>query len=237
MEKTRNRIVVQKKQGNHWRFHFILGIVFGLTVGSVRSHAATLVSNLSESVFGSQTVFSAQWIATAFTTGSNAGGYSLESIAAKFALATGTPSNFSMLLAQEDSGNPGATIETLTGSQPTTGGNKTFTSTGTNLDADTKYWVILSSTDSAPDTFHARTTTVDNQTSSDGWVIGNTGRKSTDSGVSWSNLSGGLTGFLRVNATPVPEPHEYALLMGLSLVSLAIVRLSNSRNDSKSHGS
>ena len=43
-------------------------------------------------------------------------------------------------------------------------------------------WAVLSSTDSFTDTFHMRTTQSDSETSSDGWKIGNTGRKSTNSG-------------------------------------------------------
>ena len=82
-----------------------------------------------------------------FTTGVNAGGYTLNSVVLNMDAAVGTPGTLAVTLRTTSSDNPSTTQATLaleSGSDPLTAGQATYTcSSGCALDANTKYHIVL----------------------------------------------------------------------------------------------
>ena len=115
------------------------------------ARADVLVSNLEQSTSGFlQITFFA--VAQGFTTGSNSAGYILTSVEAGFGLVSGMVSvdNLTVVLRPESSGAPGTDGVTLI-NPPSLSAHSAATFTapaGTTLSASTKYYVVLSYTDS-----------------------------------------------------------------------------------------
>ena len=116
----------------------------------------------------------------AFTTGSNAGGYTLSSIAGSFSAGIGDP-GFQVKLHEVSGSTPGTEITTATfsGSNPTTNGEHAFTCSGTGcaLDASTTYFVTFSAPSATgSNRYLLNGTTSDSETltpASNGWSIAN----------------------------------------------------------------
>ena len=115
------------------------------------ARADVLVSNLEQSTSGFlQITFFA--VAQGFTTGSNSAGYILTSVEVGFGLVSGMVSvdNLTVVLRPESSGAPGTDGVTLI-NPPSLSAHSAATFTapaGTTLSASTKYYVVLSYTDS-----------------------------------------------------------------------------------------
>ena len=181
--------------------------------------SAQIVSNLGEVLSTIFNVSNTFVISNAFTTGSNVGGYTLDSATVNLFNISGSPGDLVVGIHSASGSDPGGLLEDLAGADPGAGGNHTFTSTGLTLDADTTYFIQLSSPSSVPGNSYLWSfTSSDNETSSDGWAIADVGRISNDSGGTWSNAGGSSSGRFSIQATPVPEPHEYAMFVGLGLV-------------------
>ncbi len=195
------------------------------------SVSAQIVSNLAESADSfthAGNVFSGFNIdfgnASTFTTGSNSGGYTLTSATISFNDTEGSPANIQVTVNSDSGGDPGASLGTLAGANPTTAANYTFTNAGISLSANTTYFLTLLASGSptgSSNRYNAVTTFSDNETTSDGWSIGDGGRSTSDGGANWGV---GLTMKFSVTATPVPEPHEYAMFVGLGLVGFVVAR-------------
>ena len=142
------------------------------------------VSNLTETNAGVLTIGVSGGIkyqaGQAFTTGSNAGGYTLSSISGSFSAGIGDP-GFQMKLHAASGSTPGAEITTATfsGSNPTSDGEHTFTCSGTGcaLDASTTYFVVFSApTATSPYRYLLKGTLSDTETltpTGNGWSIAN----------------------------------------------------------------
>jgi hypothetical protein len=110
----------------------------------------TYLSNLGQASAGSLAVGSDSWLAAPFETGTNAGGYALNSIQLAMADASGVPSNFAIMLYGDGhypGGNPpiGSSLGTLDGSlNPASSGIYTFTSISSiTLSANSYYFIVL----------------------------------------------------------------------------------------------
>ena len=193
--------------------------------------SAQIVSNLAQStvdnwiagnVFGTE-----GGLATAFTTGSNAGGYSLTSATiVAHENQSGSPANIQVTVNSDSSGNPGASLGALTGANPSTIGNHTYTNDGILLAANTTYLLTLlapGSPGGGANFYSIATTNSDTETTSDVWSIADSGLSTFNGGTSW-NVSGSTSLKFSLTATPVPEPHEYALMVGLGLVGFVFLR-------------
>ncbi len=171
------------------------------------------MSNLGETGSGTQAVGSQggakPTVAQAFTTGSKSGGYTLHSVTARFGNDAGSPGNLTVAIHAADannSANPAATAIanlTLTGSNPATAGDYSYTCSGTcTLSASATYFVVISvSNASGWNYYRARLTPSDNEATSpsnNGWSIANEGRVNT--GNYWGGLSGRSL-WLQVTAT------------------------------------
>ena len=189
--------------------------------------SAQLVSNLGEATGGFPSVGNSSnldtWQATPFTTGANASGYTLTSATASWFGLVGSPANVVIGIYSDSSAEPGTLLETLSGANPSGIEELTYTSGGLALTAGTTYHIVANATGSPLNGLYRFASTVsNNETSSDAWTIGDSGLNSTDGGTSWSSGSSSLK--FSIQATPVPEPHEYAMVVGLSLVGLVVVR-------------
>ena len=187
------------------------------------SLSAQIVSNLGQTDDTVLFIRQNLWRGTQITTGSNAGGYTLVSMTGAFNAQIGTPSGFQTSVYSDDSTSPGTLLETLSGSDPTTAGNHTYTSTGLSLDANTSYWLVFTEA-SGDGFFNFDATTSDAETSSDGWSIGDFSGFSGDQGANWNANADTKVMLFSVQATPVPEPHEYAMFVGLGLLGFVAVR-------------
>ena len=150
-----------------------------LACAAAPATAEVLVSNINQSDTGGSGISAFQQ-AQGFTTGSNSGGYTIESVEVKF---NAQPSDVTVRLA---TGLPSSTtvVATLTSPASLSVGNNTFTAPdNTTLSAGTTYFVVVSGT-----TGTISTTTSDNEDAgaAAGWSIGNDGHFRSGNSGSWS---------------------------------------------------
>lgn len=162
------------------------------------------------------------WWAVSFETGTTTAGYDLNSIQLRIAGITGTPTGFDVSLYNDNGGEPGSSLQLLSGPLPTSGGIYTFGASAMNLSPSTTYWVVAST----PDLTSSGNTVYwaidpDSYTSTDGWSMPTTssGDSSGDGGTSWADHTGGSPLTLAVDATAVPEPDS------LRLVAVALIAI------------
>ncbi len=167
------------------------------------------VSNLGETTPGWQLV-GQDWSenqkrASGFTTGSNTGGYTLNSVTVRIVSVLGSPTGYTVAVHANSSGSPAATATyTLTGDAPTGAGDYTYTCSGScDLSASTRYFLVLSGTGDGQgrDVYENRTTGSDAETnvpSNSGWSIDNLLQKKTDNDP-WT--SEGVTNVLKFKVT------------------------------------
>ena len=179
-------------------------------------------SNLGQTSSGSLAVGSDSWLAALFITGTNSGGYTLDSIQLGMANASGNPGNFAVML--YGNGNyPGAidigtNLGTLNGSlNPVSSGIFTYT-TASNLILSpmTEYFIVLTAaTVVANGAYNWSYVSTDFYSPIDGWSsrgVFETVLTSSD-GLSWSpNLSSGHYAQFAINATAIPEPGVIGVL-------------------------
>lgn len=197
------RIVETTMKKTH-TLRLILSLTATLLAFGNFSYAATETSNLGETGSASQNFSSTFQLASSFTTDNSA--YSLNSLTLSLDSPLANNVTVTLRLFADASGAPsGSALETLAPQTFSSGGNKTFNSTGLALAPDTTYWLTVSGTGSIPVWFETASTA---QTGN--WSIGDNGLQSTDSGNSWSSSAN--IGKFSVDASPVPEPAPIALL-------------------------
>jgi hypothetical protein len=190
----------------------------------------TYLSNLGQPSASADAVGSDSWLATAFVTGNNAVGYSLNSIQLAMTDLSGNPTNFTVMLysaIQAGDFSPGGNLGTLNGSlNPATGGIYIYTPISSlTLSSSTAYFIVLtagtaisngaynwSNTGTFPITYNP----------SDGWQapVGLTHGDNYESsnGSSW-NVLGAFPQYA-ITATAVPEPSALGLLVLCGLLFL-----------------
>ena len=174
-------------------------------IAAVSFSTSASVSNLSEAsdTIGSA-VHSTQFVASGFTTGDNAGGYNLLSVTAKFRNAVRNPTSFVAEVRLEGAGgNPSDNVlYTLSGSDPTTAGDHTFTCSGScPLSASTPYFLVMKGGSFLSGNHIWDTTASNTQTNAPtdfGWSIADEGR--TYSSNNWTT-DNSWVGMFKVNAT------------------------------------
>lgn len=178
------------------------------------------VSNLAQPTAGSTAVGSDSWLGVEFTTGTNVGGYSLDSVQLFMASATGSPSDFTVYLYSFDRAHlrPGINLGVLAGADPTTDGIFLYTASGITLASSTGYVVVLTSgSPVATGSYLWNLAATTSYTSSDGWGIGSGIMQSGD-GLNWS-FARPFPFQFGVNASAIPEPTQMLLaLLGLALL-------------------
>ena len=149
--------------------------------------------------------------ANAFTTGSEAAGYTLDEVTFEFGATTGSPTQVHAKIYADASGLPGTLVKNLGSKSAIAVGNQTWSCTGSNctLAADTTYHVALEADASGTAAGHYydwKVTSASNQTNAPagaGWTIADYGAYKINQG-SWIAY-GDEPGKFRVAATANPS--------------------------------
>ena len=174
------------------------------------------LSNVDQPSAGSFAVGSDSWLAAGFATGTNASGYTLDSIQLRMADASGTPSGFTVMLytMAVNAGLPGHSLATLDSSlSPITGGIFSYTPTSSlTLFPRTHYFIVLTAgTAIANGAYDWSNVDPNSYNPSGGWVGFGGGVLTSSDGSFWSSISGNSAQFA-INATAIPEPGVLGLL-------------------------
>jgi hypothetical protein len=176
-------------------------------------------SNLGQTSSGSASVGSDSWLAGSFETGTNADGYLLDSVELALADASGSPSNFTVMVYNLRSiagVTPGSSLGTLNGSlDPVTAGVYTYSpASSLTLLPNTMYFIVTTAgTAVANGAYEWSFTSTAINGGSGGWV-GTANLQSSSTGVFpyWQQLPGEYAQFA-IYATPIPEPSTLGLLV------------------------
>ena len=172
MEKasTVSRVVVS----GLWVFAVVVAFMLtmeGITPAGAQSSATARVSTLDEASAGPFSIRGGQQYAQSFCTGDSDVTFS------KVRLATRTSGELdpTLTIRADTSGSPGATIDTLI--NPATSDNdistnEDFTSSGVELDANTRYWLVISSGQRSPSLNVDLTRSKVESSAEAGWSIG-----------------------------------------------------------------
>jgi hypothetical protein len=199
----------------------IIALLVGLSASQLAQAQGTLYfSTLGLTSSGSAHVGSDSWLAADFDTGTNAGGYLLNSVQLALGDASGNPHSLTAMI-YADSNIPvgdylGHNMGTLSGSlDPVTAGIYTFSPvTSLTLLPRTEYFLVLTAgTAVTAGSYEWDYSTTFNPSRAGGWGGGNWLLVSED-GVYESSLLRGQYAQFAVSATdlPVPEPSTIALL-------------------------
>jgi hypothetical protein len=177
----------------------------------------TYLSNLGQPSAGSLAVGSNSWYATVLFTGTNVGGYSLDSVQLGMADASGNPTGFAAMIysgVTEHGGfYPGTDLDTLDGSlNPTAAGIYTYTpASSLSLSPGTGYFLVLNAGAAVADgAYDWNYVGAPDYNQNGGWQTFSTVFKSSD-GSSWTFSSSSDAQFA-INATALPEPGVLSLL-------------------------
>jgi hypothetical protein len=211
-----------------------IALVVGLSGPQLVEAQGTLcLSSLGLTSAGTASVASNSWLGVDFQTGTNAGGYLLNSVQLSLGDASGNPSGFTAMIYAGGNypagGDLGSNICTLSGSlEPVTAGIYTYSPASTLILSPREFYfvVLTASTPVADGVFAWSVTSTFAPTVSGGWY-GDNGCFASSDGLYWNG--GGLPhqyAQFAIYATdlPVPEPSTFALLAlgGLWLARLKL---------------
>jgi hypothetical protein len=206
----------------------IVVLVFGLLAPQIIEAQGTItyLSNLNQPSASSHAVGSDSWQASSFGTGTDASGYTLDSIQLGMKNASGNPSSFTVMLysAIFNGANysPGSSLESLNGSlNPATGGIYTYTpASNLTLSPSTAYFVVLTAGTVIANGAY-EWSVGGNYNPSGGWqaplAVGAVDIYQSSDGSNWSFIGGSPQ--FAINASAVPEPSS-EILLGLGGVFL-----------------
>jgi hypothetical protein len=232
LEASSNNNTVIKQKGLYMRKTIISGIiasVFGLLAPQIiQAQGTTYLSNLEQSSAGSFAAGSDSWLAVTFETGTNAGGYVINSIQLAMSNASGNPSGFQVMVyaGAGGGGTPGTLLGTLNGSlDPVTAGIYTYTPAATlTLPIRGLYDIVLTAgTAIGNGAYEWSGAGMNSYNPSGGWssLIGPAGFWTSSNGslLSWIHNGSAFPQFA-IDATAVPEPGVFSLfaLCGFFLV-------------------
>ena len=180
-----------------------------------QAQSTLYISSLAQTSSGSSSVGNDSWLAADFLTGTNVGGYSLNSFQLALTDASGNPSGFTAMLYSEGSVGaplPGSSLGTLNGSlNPVAGGIYTF-SPASNLALlpRTMYFIVLTAgTAVANGAYEWSFTSTYAPTLSGGWH-GDDAFLSSSDGLHW-HFNSAYAQF-GIYGSAVPEPSTLGLL-------------------------
>jgi hypothetical protein len=183
-----------------------------------RAQGTTYLSNVSQPSAGSLAVGSDSWLAILFLSGTNASGYTVNSIQLTLTDATGNPSDFTVML-WDDSLSSASSLGTFSGpTDPTAAGIYTYTAPANLILSERNLYfiVVTSGTAVANGAYDWSVAGSGSYDQNGGWFPGFTGEgqvsTSTD-GSSWNSIAGENVLQFAINATPIPEPSPSVLIL------------------------
>jgi hypothetical protein len=193
----------------------------------VPARAEVVLSNLTETIDGADSVYRGTLRAQSFVTNDQA--WTLTSATLSLGSPTNTSGNLFVNLYSNATNSPGSSLGTLSGpDNPAAAGQYTYTSNGISLDPSTTYWLVAGV--SSGSGFYGWRYT--GPTTSTGvWSIPsiNTYARSTDAGSTWGS-SDGYPYLFSIEATAtapssVPEidPNSLGSVLALVLGSLGLL--------------
>jgi len=198
----------------------VIAVVVGLSGPQLAEAQGTLyMSSLGLTSVGSASVASNSWVAVDFATGTNAGGYLLNSVQLALGDASGNPSGFTAIIYGNGNypagANLGSNICTLSGSlEPVSAGIYTYSPTSILRLSPLEYYfvVLTAATPVADGVFAWSVTSTFPPTLSGGWYGDNVTPSSSD-GLHWNGGVPRQYAQFAIYATdlPVPEPSELGL--------------------------
>jgi hypothetical protein len=192
----------------------IVTVIGLLSLRTTQAQGVLYVSNLGQSMAGSEVIGSNSWAAQTFETGPSAGGYVLSSVQLLMNAPEGTPSGFSVSIysktgdphnEEEPGDSPQASLGSFTGPEPTTAGIFTYTNPGIVLMPSSFYYVVVTAaTSTSGGSFAWRGTS--GLTQSNGFTIQDECFNSTN-GSAWTWTPRKITFQLGLYAGAVPPPN------------------------------
>jgi len=211
------------KDHNMKTFLSIIILVAAIAPEMIWAQGVTYVSNLGAVSNGSQPIGSNSWFAAPFRTGTNGGGYQINSIHLLMDQPSGNPGGFSLSLYDLSGNVPGNSVGMLAGLEPASPGVFTFSSLGIVLPPSGYYFIVATAdrtvsegaymwkTESGAGTFY-----------NSGWILG-AGLYSSNDGFDWTINRVSVFQFA-INATAVPEPSSLLLFFGGLLFGANLLR-------------
>jgi hypothetical protein len=203
----------------------ILALALALSLPQAAQAQGTVyVSSLGLPSAGSGSAGSDSWLAADFETGTNAGGYLLNSVQLALTNASGNPSGFTAMIYNVNpniiaGAAPGSSLGTLNGSlDPVASGIYTYIpASSLTLSPTTEYFIVLTAgTGVADGAYEWSYTSTHAPTLSGGWYGDHILLSSSD-GLRWGPGPGYAQ--FAISATAVPEPSTLGLLaLGGSLL-------------------
>lgn len=190
-------------------------VVVSLTQQTAHAQGIVYLSNLGQAPAGNVAVGSDYWLATAFGTGTNTGGYSLDSVQLGMADASGNPSGFTAMIYNaviSTGALPGSSLAALNGSaNPSTADVYIYTPVSAfTLSPSTTYFLVLTSGTTVANGACEWSFANSFNNGIGGWGAAYSILNSTD-GLHW-NLAHSGAAQLAITAEAIPEPSVLGLL-------------------------
>jgi hypothetical protein len=196
----------------------IMSLVCFAPVAVRAQGSITYLSNMTNSVGGNVSFGSDQWLAQSFETGTNLGGYTLDAFVLGGAGAPGS----SISIYDNNAGVP----------------ENSLSGVGITLSPSTTYWIVATATFSQGTDYGYWDFTSDtNYYSGGGWIIDtqNSTFALSGNGADWTSYATHPPFELTVEATPLPEPSIWALLVSGIGLFFFCRRVSPAKADKISH--
>ena len=200
------------------KYSLVFSIAF-LFPQLIQAQGTVYLSNLAQASTGGVTVGSNSWFAAEFRTGTNTGGYLLNSVQLGMTDASGSPNGFTVLIYSAISiatTLPGSSLGTLNGSlSPATAGVFTYTPVANlTLSRQTDYFIVLTAaTAIANGAYGLSLSGIDSYNPSGNWRVIQglfSGVYGSSNGSAWNSLAGTYPQFA-IDATAIPEPGVLSL--------------------------
>jgi len=176
------------------------------------------MSNLAQPAAGGGTVASDEWLAAIFDTGTNSGGYDLNSVQLLMNAASGSPSNFVASLYSVNGSISGTSflgsyLGSISGStNPSAAGVYTYTASGIAVSPSTQYFLVLTATTPlSGGSYNWSYAGNPSFSSSDNWSFPGINFVSSNGGSNWGRDFSSFQ--FAIYATAVPEPSIISIFM------------------------
>ena len=202
----------------------IVSIIQLTCMGIARAQGTLALSNLGQTSITNISVGSDSWLLQGFFTGTNTGGYELNSVQLLLGAAAGNPSGFTVsLYNMANNGDTGSSLAQLNGSaNPLTPSLYTYTASGITLLPKVPYAIVVTATTPiATGAYDWRGVGSPGFLFPQQWGFFNLSYSSSD-GLNW-NVTRAYFFQMGIYATPVPEPGTGALIC-LGLAGLILWR-------------